>query len=59
MGWFGLERGLFRSGFGPTRVSARDGFQIATGFGPTRVSARDEFRSGRVSYRFDSYRFDT
>ncbi|KAJ0911990.1 hypothetical protein HanRHA438_Chr06g0269291 [Helianthus annuus] len=42
----GSERGRFGSHFGPTRVSARDGFRIATSFGPTRVSALDKFRVG-------------
>ncbi|KAJ0467463.1 hypothetical protein HanIR_Chr14g0685511 [Helianthus annuus] len=40
-----LDRnGSVRIGFGPTQVSARDGFWIATGFRPTRVSARVGFR---------------
>ncbi|KAJ0666530.1 hypothetical protein HanPI659440_Chr17g0667821 [Helianthus annuus] len=51
-------------GFGSTRVSARDGFQIATGFRSTRVSAWDGFwiatgfRPTRVSAR-DGFRIAT
>ncbi|MFS8033939.1 hypothetical protein Hanom_Chr17g01575411 [Helianthus anomalus] len=40
---FRSEPRRFVLGFGPTWVSAWDGFRIATGFGPTQVSARDEF----------------
>ncbi|KAJ0876595.1 hypothetical protein HanPSC8_Chr11g0490231 [Helianthus annuus] len=48
---FGSERGRFGSGFGPIRFSARDGFWADTSF-------RTRRGSGRVSYRFDQYRFD-
>ncbi|MFS7999676.1 hypothetical protein Hanom_Chr12g01169211 [Helianthus anomalus] len=49
-----LDRnGSVRIGFGPTWVSARDVFRIATGFRPTRVSARDEFRSQQVLGRHE------
>ncbi|MFS7955564.1 hypothetical protein Hanom_Chr07g00644131 [Helianthus anomalus] len=52
------KRGRFGSGFRPTRVSARDGFRIATGVGPARVSARDVFRVGTsfVLFRPEPFR---
>ncbi|KAJ0474246.1 hypothetical protein HanOQP8_Chr15g0585331 [Helianthus annuus] len=63
-GWVLDQNGSVWIRFGSTRVSARDGFQIATGFRSTRVSAWDGFRIAtgfrptRVSAR-DAFRVGT
>ncbi|MFS7981037.1 hypothetical protein Hanom_Chr10g00946221 [Helianthus anomalus] len=46
------------TGFGPTQVSARDGFRIQRILGRHEFSHEMSFESRRVSYRFAANRFD-